>query len=144
MVEAHNRRIAAGRGRPPSYQAPDPKIAPSTSQTPRKGVLKRLRQSSRPLMNRLELEYLRRLQGLFPNQTFRCQAVKFRLANGVWLTPDIVNIELKDIYEVKGQWFVDDAKVKIKVAAAMYPEFVWHLVWKDKETNHWCDQTIIP
>jgi hypothetical protein len=34
--------------------------------------------------------------------------------------------------EVKGGWFRDDAKVKVKVAAEMFPCFQWLLVFREK------------
>lgn len=51
-------------------------------------------------------------------------AVKLRLAEKTFYTPDfIVMLDTLDIefHEVKGGFWEDDARVKIKVAAAMYP-----------------------
>src|SRR6185369_15972416 len=47
---------------------------------------KRVRQSSKPLMNKLETEFYERICNLFPN--VRCQAKRYRLGNGVWYKPD--------------------------------------------------------
>ncbi|GGO89088.1 hypothetical protein GCM10011348_46020 [Marinobacterium nitratireducens] len=56
----------------------------------------------------------------------RFEAVKLRLADRTFYTPDfqVVNDETGEIelHEVKGYW-EDDARVKIKVAAAQFPEF---------------------
>ena len=38
--------------------------------------------------------------------------------------------------EVKGGWFRDDAKVKVKVAAEMFPCFKWLIVFREKR-NGW-------
>jgi hypothetical protein len=54
---------------------------------------------------------------------FSFEGIKFRLADGCFYTPDflvmLANGELQ-VIEVKGFW-TDDARVKIKVAAEMYP-----------------------
>lgn len=54
---------------------------------------------------------------------YRFEGVKFRLADNTFYTPDYA-VMLADgqleAHEVKGHW-VDDARVKIKVAASMYP-----------------------
>jgi hypothetical protein len=65
---------------------------------------------------------------------YRFEAYKLRLADNTHYTPDFV-VQLPDgtieIHEVKacrasgGFLCEDDAKVKIKVAAEMYPEFVF-------------------
>lgn len=51
-------------------------------------------------------------------------AVKLRLADKTFYTPDFI-VMLADLriqfHEVKGGFWEDDARVKIKVAAAMYP-----------------------
>lgn len=57
---------------------------------------------------------------------YRYEAMKLRLAQNTFYTPDFVvtfddHIEL---HETKGFW-EEDARVKIKVAAAMFPEFVF-------------------
>ncbi len=55
------------------------------------------------------------------------ESIKVRLANRTWYTPDfavkLVNGEL-ELHEVKGFWR-DDARVKAKVVAGMYP---WRLM----------------
>lgn len=54
---------------------------------------------------------------------YKFEGMKFRLADSTFYTPDFVvmlaNGQL-EAHEVKGFW-QDDAKVKIKVAAEMYP-----------------------
>lgn len=54
---------------------------------------------------------------------YRFEGVKLRLADNTFLTVDfpvLRNDGLLEMHEVKG-YFMDDAKVKIKVAAEMYP-----------------------
>jgi hypothetical protein len=54
---------------------------------------------------------------------FAFEGVKFRLADGCFYTPDFLVMlagGALEAHEVKGFW-TDDARVKIKVAAEMYP-----------------------
>jgi len=54
---------------------------------------------------------------------FKCEGIKLRLADNTFYTPDFA-VMLADgvleMHEVKGFW-QDDARVKIKIAADMYP-----------------------
>lgn len=64
--------------------------------------------------------------------SIRYESLKLRLADKTWYTPDF--FALMDVgpclIEVKGFWR-DDARVKIKVAAELYPEFNFAAVqWK--------------
>lgn len=69
----------------------------------------------------VHLEY-RRLQGEV--LWFRFEGMKFRLADSTFYTPDFA-VMLADnsleCHEVKGAPMRDDAAVKLKVAADMYP-----------------------
>jgi hypothetical protein len=54
---------------------------------------------------------------------YRFEGMKFRLADNTFYTPDfavMLSSGEVEIHEVKGFW-EDDAKVKIKVAADLYP-----------------------
>jgi hypothetical protein len=54
---------------------------------------------------------------------YRFEGVKLRLADNTFYTPDfaVMNLDMiLEFHEVKGHW-QDDARVKIKVAAEMYP-----------------------
>lgn len=54
---------------------------------------------------------------------FRFEGVKLRLADNTFYTPDFAVMRdngQMEMHEVKGFW-QDDARVKIKVAAEMYP-----------------------
>ena len=70
---------------------------------------------------------------------FVFEGVKLRLADNTFYTPDF-SVMLRDgeieMHEVKGRsgvkyWCEDDAKVKIKVAASIYP-FLFKIVWPKK------------
>lgn len=54
---------------------------------------------------------------------FKFEAVKLRLADNTFYTPDFAVLAVDgvfELHEVKGFW-EDDARVKIKVAAALFP-----------------------
>lgn len=54
---------------------------------------------------------------------YRFEGVKLRLADNTFYTPDFAVMRtdgVMEMHEVKGFW-TDDARVKIKVAAEMYP-----------------------
>lgn len=78
------------------------------------------------VMNKLEAAYslqLRARQIAGEVLWFKYEAVKLRLAEKTFYTPDFAvmldNGEL-EMHECKG-WMEEDANVKIKVAASMYP-----------------------
>lgn len=81
-------------------------------------------------MNQTEAEYGKHLELLKiagEVSWYKFEGMKFRLADNTFYTPDFA-VMLSDgalqAHEVKGFW-EDDAKVKIKVAADMYPiEFI--------------------
>lgn len=57
---------------------------------------------------------------------YKFEAMKFRLADNTFYTPDFIVMDRSgflEAHEVKGsrRIFMDDAKVKIKVACDMYP-----------------------
>lgn len=67
------------------------------------------------------------------------EPVKFRLADRTWYTPDYMVMLASDVIEfieVKGRkadgpWCEEDARVKFKVAADLYP-FTFRMVWPRK------------
>lgn len=77
-------------------------------------------------MNKTEAEYEKHLAQLLHLGEiiwYKFEGIKFRLADNTFYTPDFSVMRqdgLIEIHEVKGFW-VDDAKVKIKVAADLYP-----------------------
>jgi len=104
---------------------------------------KRIRQNPKPLMNKLELEAMTWLGGQYPIEELHCQAIRFRLGNGVHFTPDIVCLTHGTplAWEVKGPWATDDAIVKLKMAATVWPHIHWFLIWK--ESGQWQQQLIL-
>lgn len=54
---------------------------------------------------------------------FKFEGIKLRLADNTFYTPDFAVMRVDgamELHEVKGHW-ADDARVKIKVAADLYP-----------------------
>lgn len=119
---------------------------------PAKPVPNRIRQDSKPLMNKLEQEWFNILSVQFPNYPRpRAQAVTFKLANGVRYTPDVFATSWPGFnggpswpaaWEVKGKHAWDDSLVKLKVAAHEWPDVQWMLCWK--VDGEWKQQEILP
>jgi len=105
----------------------------------------RVRQSAKPLMNKLETEYFDVLKASYPTATIRPQSKKYRVCNGSVYCPDFTAIinGIETAWETKGKHSWDDAMLKIKVAASVWPEVDWWLVWKDA-SGRWTTQKIIP
>lgn len=131
-------------------------LSPSVAMPPpyATDVSKRLKQSSEPLMNKLEAEYFAILNAqylTYPRP--RAQAKRYRLGNGVNYTPDFTASSWPDdfsdlgfketAWEVKGKHSWDDAIVKIKMAATVWPEINWWFCWKD-ERGQWKLQLVLP
>lgn len=77
-------------------------------------------------MNKTEQEYndyLKLLKSANEVIWFKFEGMKFRLADNTFYTPDFTvmnkNYEI-ELHEVKGFW-MDDARVKIKIASDLYP-----------------------
>lgn len=77
-------------------------------------------------MNRTEAAYsavLERKLHAGEIEWFKFEAIKFRLADKTFYTPDFIVMQSDgtiEAHEVKGHW-EDDARVKIKVAAETFP-----------------------
>lgn len=77
-------------------------------------------------MNKTEQAYATTLDNLKSEGViawFKFEGVKLRLADNTFYTPDFAVMRADgtmEMHEVKGFW-TDDARVKIKVAADMYP-----------------------
>jgi hypothetical protein len=115
---------------------------------------RRVRQDSKPLMNKLESDYFCRLKILgydgWPVMNLRAQSVRYRLANGVWYKPDmtcnvIINgtvipyaFECKGPRGMKSQ---DRGFLVLKMAASQFAEMGWVLAWC--ENGEWKEQRIL-
>lgn len=73
-------------------------------------------------------------------EAYGFESMKLRLAKRTWYTPDFAVIRKGSLefHEVKGFW-EDDARVKIKVAAAMFPHFKFVAIQRVK--GEWVYET---
>ena len=112
---------------------------------------KRLRQRSAPKLNKTEAAFAAWLRARASDlAVIHEQAIKLTLANGTTYTPDFVvaiptglATEGDDVtaYEVKG-FMRDDASVKLKVAASLYPWIRFVLVSKGTQGREWDFQEV--
>ncbi len=126
--------LALSRGGAVSGPAPT-LVVPAVG--PRTGPRGRLTRHEPGRLNKTEAAYAlhldaRKQAGEIAGYWF--EAIKFRLADRTWYSPDFL-VQLADgtleIHEVKG-WMEDDAAVKLKVAASLYAIFVVRLVKRQK------------
>lgn len=109
---------------------------------------KRIRQDSKPLLNKLEEQFLAVLELELPEHTtIWKQALRWRLGNGIWYKPDFAANLTHDhhgftCWEVKGPHAFRGGFENLKVAAGLYPEVAWWLVWK--ESGRWERQMVRP
>lgn len=98
----------------------------------------RIQQHKPGVMNKLELQYQHRLELLKRAGEIihhRFEPIKFRLADNTSYKPDfmVTKNDRIEFHEVKG-FMRDDANVKLKVVAELFPEFAFLLVtYKGKE-----------
>jgi hypothetical protein len=67
---------------------------------------------------------------------YRYEALKFRMADHTFYTPDFMVIHNDgslELIEVKGPHIREDAMIKFKVAREMFPWFKWSLMQKERE-----------
>ena len=79
------------------------------------------------LEKRFEDEVLRPSVATGGILSYKFEPIKLRMAKRTWYTPDFLAIRsdmVIVIYEVKGYW-EDDARVKWKTCAELFPEFVF-------------------
>jgi hypothetical protein len=106
-------------------------------------AVKRIRQSSKPLMNKLETRFYNEfLLSRYEKKDVHIQAITVKLANGLRYTVDFFCLNGLSAWEVKGPWVDGDSFPKLKMAAAKYPEVKWNLVWHTK--NGWQRQEVKP
>jgi hypothetical protein len=85
--------------------------------------------------NRWQERLLQRKHILKEVQSFEYEAVKLRINDRCWYTPDflvVVTGGLIEFHEVKGGYIHDDAMVKFKAAAALHPWAVFRMMQWDK------------
>lgn len=141
FVRSKHGNLVAGSVEEPHSGEAGKADKPAEQATPR-----RLRQSSKPLMNKLETQFHNRLMYLYPGNDFHPQAKRFKLGNGIWFKPDFTasgkNFSQEVAWEVKGPHAFRGGFENLKVAAGLWPEVKWILVWKDG--GEWRQQTVLP
>ena len=108
---------------PEQFNAAQSRAKPKETPKQRMQALGRLKTGA---MNKTEQAYADLLKdwvSIEIVQWFRFEGLKLRLADNTFYTPDFAVMGMDgvmEMHEVKGFW-TDDARVKIKVAAEMYP-----------------------
>lgn len=144
QVDEHNRRVF---DKAPSKRPNWGNLTPLSSQEISKAFAikpkKRIRQDSKSLLNKLEMEYYNLLK-LTDVKHLRLQAKRYKLANGLWYKVDFTGIidGRETAWEVKGPHAFRGGFENLKMAASCWPEVCWRLVWK--EHGHWQCQEVLP
>lgn len=117
-----------------------------------------IRQSSKQpnkTEERFRLAYLEAWKATGEIAKFAFEAITLKVANGCRYTPDwyvwpTMNTPLENgypmprFYEIKARKMIwDDAIVKLKVAAALYPEYEFYLCAYDRKTG-WTIERVLP
>lgn len=104
---------------------------------PKRYVMPRARREPGTMNNteRKYAEQLDKMQKTGQIISYQYEAVKLRLAHKTFYTPDffVTHHDRFEFVEIKG-FCEDDAMVKFKTAAAMFPGFQWRMIkWKNKQ-----------
>lgn len=134
---------------PHLYGVPSRSVALGAVSPPIQAVpAKRLRQDTKPLLNKLESQWLACMESDEKLCYLRAQSKRFRLGNGVWYKPDFTAQDVESgcevCFEVKGPKSWRGGFENLKVAAGLYRENRWVLVWKDPATGAWQRQEVLP
>jgi hypothetical protein len=113
-------------------------------------VKKRLRQSTKPLMNKLETEFMDWLVRTgTPKENIFPQAMRLEISNGHWYKPDFFVTPTESdewpqgwFYECKGPHSFRGGFENVKDAARRFKHFKFILVWLDD--GRWQEQTVLP
>lgn len=136
------------RRNPHLFLPPSPKLAAQVTAasliaeaSPRE---RRLRQDQGPKLNKLETQFLRVLQVEYPTVRIRSQDRRYELGRGIWFKPDFTAMldGQETAWETKGPHAFRGGLENLKVAARVWPEVNWFLVWRDKETGQWKRQKV--
>lgn len=137
-------------------------VSKHDSQVSRQGAVgkKRLRQDSKPRMNKLEERfYLEKLMLDYREETVLIQAVRLELARGIWYKPDFFLPAAFSrmpsgagsgrhrgaiAYEVKGPKVFRGGFENLKVAARVHTWCRFFLVWQDEDDGSWQRQEVLP
>lgn len=123
------------------------KAAGNVRPAPPPAAGRRMRQDSRPLLNKLETEFEEVLRSwLGEGVAFYPQSLRFKLGNGIWYKPDFVVLRNRSgrslAFEVKGPHSFRGGMENLKVAAGLYKEVRFYLAWK--QDGVWRQQEVLP
>lgn len=115
----------------------------------RVGTAKRLRQSSKPVLNKLEARFQDYMFKSYDALFIHAQAVRLELARGIWYKPDFFVAPhplctRATFYEVKGPRSFRGGFENLKVAARVHSWAKFFLVWENRDTGLWERQEILP
>ncbi|MDE2096140.1 MAG: hypothetical protein KGL39_02770 [Patescibacteria group bacterium] len=112
-------------------------------------AVRRLRQDTKPLMNGLEQAWFDSLKinGYAGKKVYdlRAQSLRFRLGNGIWYKPDVtclVDGSSNYAFECKGPKAFRGGFENLKVAAGLWPDWTFVLVWR--VSGRWLEQRVLP
>ncbi len=120
----------------------DLRLAPVAATKKLATVSRENRTGQAQTLNKTEQKYWEKLKANFPDA--RHHAIKLQLAEKCWYTPDfhyVSTIEGLVFIEVKGGFERDDAIVKLKTAARLFPQFTFI---KAKYVKGQWTETIMP
>ena len=121
------------RPTPPDRQEPPPAPKPEPEPQPEDGP---------KYKSKTEARYAGRLEGLLKLgkiREYRYEAFRVKLAGNTTITADfwvVLQDWTVEIHEVKGEYIREDAWVKLKIAAAMWPWFRWFKL-QENEAREW-------
>ena len=108
----------------------------------------RIRQSSKPLMNKLESDFFRQYlrPGFDDNIRIIPQGMRVKISGSSWYKVDFYIPAMKKAFEVKGPRVMKNQQSRqmlaLKVAANQWPEIEWFLAYK--ENGQWITEVILP
>ena len=119
-----------------------PKVETVTAQS---APIRQSRKQPNKTERRFELEYLELWRRERAIDSYQFEAITLKLANGVRYTPDYLVSAIgktAKIFEVKGGFIREDAKIKLKVAAAEFSQFEFYLAQYSK--GEWTINRVLP
>ena len=116
----------SGASRQVVIRRPGPRIRPTAGKGRMNGLEKRW-------ADQLEMQ---KTCGMILAWSF--ESVGLRLADRTFYFPDflVVTHDHFELHECKGHW-EDDARVKFKVAAELYPHFIWKAMMWNAKRKEW-------
>lgn len=113
-------------------------------ETPAKPIIRQSRKGPNKTELRFENEKLKPWQSEGRIVGYQFEAITLKLANGVRYTPDYVayGIGAIRVYEVKGGFIREDAKIKLKFAAQQFHFFEFYLAQYEK--GEWFIDRVLP